>query len=295
MQADHRRRLLRSAGLRLLTIVIVVLLAGGLSATLVRFAPGFGVDERELDSRLNSNSVNALRAGHSAEGNVVVFYGHYLAGVVRGDLGESHLFSQPVAGLLKQRAPATLENIGYGLALAWCAALVFAFGAAALHNAFADGALSAAVGCLLSLPAAVVGVLIVIVRKPAAYAVALALLPVLYRYCRNIVQKCSTASWIVAARAKGVGKLHILFRHVLPTAAPQLIALLGVSVNMGFGAALPVEVVADSPGVGQLAWQAALGRDLPLLVTLTAIVTTITLLANAGASLASEAMLVEQG
>ena len=47
---------------------------------------------------------------------------------------------------------------------------------------------------------------------------------------------------------------------------PQLLALAGVTVSLAFGAAIPVEAIADSPGVGQLAWQAALGRDLPVLV-----------------------------
>jgi peptide/nickel transport system permease protein len=81
-----------------------------------------------------------------------------------------------------------------------------------------------------------------------------------------------------------------LLRHILRGAAPELIALGGISLNMAFGAALPVEVVADSAGIGQLAWQAALARDLPLLVTITGIVAALTLLANAAASLVQEAM-----
>jgi peptide/nickel transport system permease protein len=50
---------------------------------------------------------------------------------------------------------------------------------------------------------------------------------------------------------------------------------------MAFGVAVAVEVVCDFPGIGQLAWKAALARDLPLLVTLTMLVTLATQLANA--------------
>jgi peptide/nickel transport system permease protein len=64
-------------------------------------------------------------------------------------------------------------------------------------------------------------------------------------------------------------------------AAPQALALAGVSVSMAFGVAVAVEVVCDFPGIGQLAWKAALARDLPLLVTLTMLVTLATQLANA--------------
>jgi ABC-type dipeptide/oligopeptide/nickel transport system permease component len=46
-----------------------------------------------------------------------------------------------------------------------------------------------------------------------------------------------------------------------------------------------VEAVCDLPGIGQLAWKAALGRDLELLVNLTMIVTMVTLLANSAADL----------
>jgi peptide/nickel transport system permease protein len=295
MPSERARKILRAAAGRLLTLLIVVFAAGALCATLVRFAPGFGVDERELDARLSNQSVQALRADHNHEQNVFAFYAHYLGGLARGDLGESHLFAQPVKQLLRERAPVTAQNIGYGLAMAWCLALLLAFGAAMARNAFADTALSSIVGLLVSLPAAIVGLLIVILRRPVAFAIAIALAPVLYRYSRNIVQRCSQQSWIVAARAKGLSKPHILFRHVLPVAGPQLIALAGVSVNMGFGAALPIEVVADSAGVGRLAWQAALGRDLPLLVAITGIVTAFTLLANAAAAILSEAMQPERG
>jgi len=88
---------------------------------------------------------------------------------------------------------------------------------------------------------------------------------------------------ILAARAKGIGPLRILLWHVLPVGAPELVALAGVSVSVAIGAAIPVEALCGIPGIGQLAWQAALGRDLPLLVTITVLVTLVTLIANAGA------------
>ena len=60
----------------------------------------------------------------------------------------------------------------------------------------------------------------------------------------------------------------------------ELFALLGVSLSTAFTAAIPVEAICDSPGIGQLAWQAALARDLPVLTNLTLIVTAVTLLGN---------------
>jgi peptide/nickel transport system permease protein len=71
-------------------------------------------------------------------------------------------------------------------------------------------------------------------------------------------------------------------------ASPALFALFGVSLSMAFGAAIPIEALCDSPGVGQLAWQAALNRDLPLIMNLTLLITLITVAANLLASIAHE-------
>ena len=65
-----------------------------------------------------------------------------------------------------------------------------------------------------------------------------------------------------------------------PVAAAPLIALAGVSITLALSAAIPVEALADSPGLGHLAWKAALGRDLPVLVTITLLLTAITTVVN---------------
>jgi len=67
---------------------------------------------------------------------------------------------------------------------------------------------------------------------------------------------------------------------VLPISLPQTLALAAVSVNLALSAAIPIEALCDVPGVGQLAWQAALGRDLVLLVNLTVVVALVTLITN---------------
>jgi ABC-type dipeptide/oligopeptide/nickel transport system permease component len=43
---------------------------------------------------------------------------------------------------------------------------------------------------------------------------------------------------------------------------------------------IPVEALADLPGLGQLAWRAALGRDLPVLIPVTFLLTIFTVFSN---------------
>src|SRR6266446_6746689 len=80
------RRLAQKLG----AIAALVLLGGLLSATLVRLAPGFDADERELDPGLNAESVRALRQSRAGEHNIFSFYAGYLRGAIRGDLGTLH-------------------------------------------------------------------------------------------------------------------------------------------------------------------------------------------------------------
>jgi len=61
---------------------------------------------------------------------------------------------------------------------------------------------------------------------------------------------------------------------------PELLALAGVSISMAVGASIPVEALCDSPGVGQLIWQAAQARDLPVLINVTLLITALTVTAN---------------
>jgi peptide/nickel transport system permease protein len=266
-----------------ITIVATVLIGGFLSATLVRLAPGFDTDEAQLDPHLNSASIQALRESRAAQNNIVRFYLHSLQSAVHGDLGTSISLGQPVTSLLRERVPLTLRLVGMGLLLSWAAVMALALSAASLRMPAYDGLATVISGTLLCLPAAVLALLTVLWNVPGAFAIALIIFPRDYRYARNLLAKSYALPHVLSARAKGLSAARILFWHVLPVVAPQLLALVGVSVSLALGAAVPVEALCGLAGVGQLAWQAALARDLPLLVNITLFVTLVTLLANSSA------------
>jgi peptide/nickel transport system permease protein len=200
-----------------------------------------------------------------------------------GDLGTSLALGQPVRTLLHDRAPLTMRLLVFGLGLGWLAALTLALSAAWLRLSSYDLVTALVSGTFLCLPAAVLALLSVLWNAPGSLAIALIVFPRIYRYARNLLAKSYSQPHIITARAKGLVESRILFWHVVPSVAPQLLAVAGVSVSMAVGAAIPVEALCGLAGVGQLAWQAALARDLPLLVNITILVTLVTLLANSGA------------
>jgi peptide/nickel transport system permease protein len=208
-------------------VVALTVLAGGLlCATMVRLAPGFDTDERGLDSRLTGESIRAIRNERAGERNVVMFYANFLKKAARGDLGESRTLNRPVLVLLRERLPVTLRLVGLGLLLAWTAGFAMAVTAAMARNTAYDWLVTLSVSVCLSLPAAVLALLVVYWEKPACLALALAVLPKLYSYSRNLLIDNYKRLHILAARAKGLGPMRILVWHVLPVGAPELLSAL---------------------------------------------------------------------
>ncbi|HEV3037189.1 MAG TPA: ABC transporter permease [Candidatus Angelobacter sp.] len=283
-----RRRMLRVVIFKFLRLGTILLLAGVIGATLMRIAPGFTADEQQLNSSLSERSREAIRQAHIRNADLPRFYLHYLSGLVRGDLGVSQSLNQPVAELLRDRLPSTLRSLAIALVLAWILGMALA---AAVQlsgsRAFAFAAEELSAG-LISTPAAVLALVFVVLRWPPPLAASVLILPKIYRYCRNLLEESYQLPHVLAARAKGAGQWRVLAWHVAPTAFPQIVALVGVSISIAIGVLLPIEVICDVPGIGQLAWLAAESRDLPLLVNLTLIVTCLTVCATTLADVARD-------
>jgi len=273
----------------LLSLICLGLGGALFSATLVRFAPGYGVEERELDPRWSAQSIEALRQKQLLHEGLGSFYFHYLSALARGDFGESNSLKRPVRELLRQRLPVTGNSVVRGLGVAWLAAGLLASLGLASRGGLYEASSTALSSLLLSLPSAVVAMLAVHLRTPVFCAISVVVFPRLYRYIRSLLGRSYDQPHVLAARARGLGSGAIFWRHVLPVAAPPLLALFGVSFAIAFGAAIPIEALCDSPGMGQLAWQAALSRDLPLIVNITLVVCLVMLAANSFADLAGRA------
>lgn len=272
---------------QLAVFALTTLIAGFLGATLVRFGPGFDTDERQLDPRLDAASLQALRDARSAERHLLPYYAHFLGRMATGDFGISPSLGRPVGELVAERAGVTLQLMGAGLAGGWALGLILAIPAAMYRAPLYDLISTAIGGAFLSVPSAVLALLLYFANGPVRMAIAFLIFPKVFRYTRNLLVAASLQPHVLAARAQGLGDARIFFRHVTPWAAPQLLALAGVSMGMAFGAAIPIEVLCDFPGLGQLAWKAALARDLPVLVSLTILVAAFTQLTNSASDLAA--------
>jgi peptide/nickel transport system permease protein len=261
-------------------ILLTALLGGLLGATLMRLAPGFGVDERELDSRLSAASQQAIRSERSRDNNIAAFYFRYLAGLMHGDLGFSRSLNRPVSELLAERLPLTMAALASGVAGGVSVGLALALLTVWWRAPGTDAVPAILSGLCLAAPAAVIALVFLWIRAPSRWAIALVVFPHVYRYAKNQLVATTQSPHVMAAEARGVSAWRVLWAHIFTPTAPQLAALVGISVSLAFGASIPIEVISDTPGVGQLAWRAALDRDLPLLVTITVLVALMTQVVN---------------
>lgn len=280
---------MKKLGRQLTIVLLTVLLGGLLGAFLVRLAPGFGVQDSDLSTQLSAESRRALHAQDAAEQHVLTYYAHYLVGMLHGDLGYSRSMDRPVSELLRDRVPETLKSLAIGVGGGWLLGLALALPATWKRSPLYSTASTVITGVFLCIPSAVLALLFLVMGSPGKIAIALVVFPKVFRFSRNLLLKTYAMPHVLTAKSRGLTRLRILLWHVLPNIAGPMLALAGVTVSMALGATIPVEVVCDDPGIGQLAWKAALSRDVPLLVNLTLIIALVTVLANSFSDLLAPA------
>jgi peptide/nickel transport system permease protein len=219
---------------------------------------------------------------------------------LRGDLGESLGEGRPVAAILGERIPrsAELALLAMGLALAW--ALPLGVLAAARRGTWIDAAAGLAGALALSLPAFLVGVLVLqglvtwigwlpplgfeeLGARPGRHLVQVAGPALvqglvvggpLVRLVRAEMIEALAAEHVRVARAKGLGLRAVVGRHALRTALPAIVTFAGWWGGRLLGGLVVVEHLFTFPGLGSTLLQAVGRRDYP---TIQAVVLVMTL------------------
>ena len=247
---------------------------------MVRFSPGFDVDDREMDIRLSADTKSLARAERAREKDLASFYTGYLKAGLSGDLGVSRSFNQPVSQLIRDRLPLTLTSVLYGVGGGTALGLALAIAIVLLRTKGLEAISSITSGLFFCIPSGVIALLFLWTGANGRWAIPLVVFPHVYRYVRNLLDVAALSPHVLTAIAKGLSPCQIFTRHLLLPLTPELASIAGMAVMLAFGASIPIEVICDSPGIGQLVCQAALGRDLPLLIAISMIVAILTMVAN---------------
>jgi peptide/nickel transport system permease protein len=256
----------------LIALVCVVLAGGFLAAALVRYSPGFESIPEDL-LHISPSALQTLHEERARENSLPRFYAHYLQAAIHGDLGVSESLRIPVSDLIRDRAPVTARLILFGTAGGWLLGGLLAWLSVWTRRPALEAVAFSLSGLLLAIPPAVLALAFFFYEAPLSLALSLALLPRVFGTMRALLDDCYASPALLAARARGAGPFVIATRYVLRAAAPQLMALLGVALVLAFGSAIPIEALCGVPGLGALALQAAIARDMPLLCGLALLIT----------------------
>jgi peptide/nickel transport system permease protein len=109
---------------------------------------------------------------------------------------------------------------------------------------------------------------------------------VLSRYVRNSLFEVLGQDYIRTARAKGLSERAVFWRHALPNALLPVITLLGLSLPGLVSGSVIIESIFAWPGMGRLAWDAAMGYDYPVVMGVSVIGALLTILGSLAADVA---------
>ncbi len=105
------------------------------------------------------------------------------------------------------------------------------------------------------------------------------------RMMRSSLIDVMTQDYIRTARAKGMPRYRVIFRHALPNAFLPIIAMIGIDIGFFMSGIVVVESVFGWPGIGQLAWQAIQRVDIPIIMGVTLVSACAIVLGNLVADL----------
>lgn len=272
-KSRHSAGVLKHAGLlvtiatRILRSLFLMLFALVGTILLVRFAPGFFADAREMDSKYEQSARSEIQSEIDQNRSVSQILIQEIKGGLDGDFGQSRQYHVPVVELIDSRVGVSASLLGRGILGGWLVAICAALPLSGLGRG----------GLLWGLP------FTILLATPAAAMATASILsgvggPVLvlslliaareFKFLRNLLEGAWRSPHLLQGRAQGLSPRALVAMHILPNIAPQLGAVATLSIVIALGALVPIEVIFTVPGVGNLAWTAVMNRDLPVLVAI---------------------------
>ena len=275
-------------GRRLLATIPVMAVVAVVVFSLLRLAAG---DPAAIIAGDNATSqdVAAIRARLGLDRPLAEQFAIWVGRVVRGDFGESFFFKKQVSELILDRVEPTLALSVCTLVLTIALAVPLGVLAAWRRGSWIDRAVMGFSVLGFSVPVFVIGYVFIYV-----FAIELAWLPVqgyqrigdgiggflerlvlpsitlavvfvalIARITRASVLEVLNADHVRTARAKGLGELPVLLRHVLRNAAVPIVTVIGIGIAVLIGGVVVTESVYGIPGLGRLTVDAVLARDYP--------------------------------
>lgn len=287
---------------RLLLMVLVLFGVTAIIFGMIHLIPGdpaFLI----LGDRATEAKAAELRHQMGLDRPLIVQYGHFMAGIVRGDFGQSLLYRQPVNTLVFRRIPVSLFLATYAMLLTLIITLPVGIWSAVRANKPSDHFIRATFLFALTTPSFWLGILLILLFSlrlhlfPVAgygtnfkdhlwylflpaLTLALQLSAVLIRNLRSQIINALRSDYVRTAKAKGLSNRVVLLGHVLKNALISTVSIFGLQFGFLVGGTVVIETVFAIPGLGQLLFQSITARDYPVVQAITTMTAFLVILVN---------------
>jgi peptide/nickel transport system permease protein len=290
---------------RLATFLGTLLVASVIVFGVLELLPG-SVAQVMLGDTATPEAISALEAKLGLDRPAAVRYLDWIGGWLRGESAISVSYDTPVAQLIAERMQVTLPLALLAMALTVVAALAFGLYAAANHNRLGDVSVMAASQLGLSIPNFWFAILLILLFAVQlqwvgaggfpgweeglwpglkalilpALSLAVVQAAILARVTRSAVVDVMREDYVRTARAKGLSKRQVLWRHVLGNAMIPVLTIMGLQFANLITGTIVVENVFVLPGIGRLVFQAIANRDLVVVRDVVMLLAAIVVIVN---------------
>ena len=234
------------------------------------------------------DTIQALRVELGLDQSLLQRYLGWVGGLLGGDIGTSYTYRTPVSDIVKDRLQVSLPLALYALTLTVVVAFPVGILAAARRGSVTDITVMGATQLGVAIPNFWFAILMVILFAinlrwfsaggfpgwdvgifPAmkaltlpAIALALPQASILARVMRSSLLDTLSEDYMRTARAKGLTRRQVLWRHALRNAMIPVLTIIGLQFSFLLAGAIIIENVFFLPGLGRLVFQAITQRDL---------------------------------
>jgi len=292
--------------------VIVLLGVTILVFILQHLLPG-SIARAIIGPRASASQIAAFNREYGLDRSLPVQYFSFLGQVVHGNLGYSFKQNTSVGAIVIHDLPNDVILVGTSLVLALLIAIPVGIMQAVRRDKLTDYAATGVSFLLYSMPSYLLGLLLIavfavnlrilpaeapqeptiagVLSDPAGLVLPVATLTLVTcalfsRYMRSSAIESLAQDYIRTARAKGLGQVAILTRHLLRNSLIPVVTLVGISLPGILTFGLIVEELFNFPGVGLAYFNAAVNGDYPVVFGVTVLVALATVAGNLFADIA---------
>lgn len=279
--------------------LVVLLIVASLAFALVRLIPGDPAAIVLGPERATPHNVALLRHQLGLDQPLLSEYISFISHAATLNFGESLTQKESVTAELSQALLPSLRLIVYAYMITILVVIPLAVAAAVRRNRPADHAIRLASTVAFATPPFLSGLALALVFSVGlgwfpvsgaddgirsyvlpAVTVALFFAPAVLRVLRSSLVDTLGQEFVEAARARGLSRGRVLFKHALRNSALPTVTVLGLSVGALLSADVIVENVFSIPGLGSLLVSAVSARDYPTVQALVVIFATVVVLSS---------------